>query len=148
MNGYLVLSYFADMMQKCLLRPYLGRLKMGVGMNDVTLNLDNLIDGSGYADFELDLTGLDLRHALESIRQMIERQRRRRKIRSVLIRLDPPVPGQGETLFLPVGKHLVELLKKEMISRVKPYADKECSGFVIHLPAGKEEDISDDEVDS
>jgi hypothetical protein len=121
---------------------------MGVGMNDVTLNLENLIDGSGYADFELDLTGLDLRHALESIRQMIERQRRRRKIRSVLIRLDPPVPGQGETLFLPVGKHLVELLKKEMISRVKPYADKECSGFVIHLPAGKEEDISDDEVDS
>ncbi len=148
MNGYLVLSSFADMMQKCLLRPYFGRLKMGVGMNDVTLNLDNLIDGSGYADFELDLTGLDLRHALESIRQMIERQRRRRKIRSVLIRLDPPVPGQGETLFLPVGKHLVELLKKEMISRVKPYADKECSGFVIHLPAGKEEDISDDEVDS
>ncbi|KLN60057.1 hypothetical protein WH96_14795 [Kiloniella spongiae] len=117
-------------------------------MSDGTLNLDNLIDGSGYADFELDLTGLDLRHALESIRQMIERQRRRREVRSVLIRLDPPVPGEGETLFRPVGKHLVELLKKEMISRVKPYADKECSGFVIHIPAGKEGDISEDEAES
>ncbi len=109
-------------------------------MDDTPLNFDSLIDRSGHADFELDLTGLDLRHSLESIRQMIERQRRRRQIRSVLIRLDPPVPGSGETLFRPVGKHLVELLKKEMIARIKPYADQECSGFVVHLPAGKDAD--------
>ncbi|MEH6632393.1 MAG: hypothetical protein V7776_16375 [Halopseudomonas aestusnigri] len=109
-------------------------------MDDTSLDFNDLIDRSGHADFELDLTGLDLRHSLESIRQMIERQRRRRRIRSVLIRLDPPVPGNGETLFRPVGKHLVELLKKEMISRVKPYADEECSGFVVHLPAGKDTD--------
>ena len=107
-------------------------------MDEVSLNINSLIDRSGHADYELDLTGLDLRHSLESIRQMIDRQRRRREVRSVLIRLDPPVPGEGETLFRPVGKHLVELLKKEMISRVKPYADHECSGFVIHLPASKE----------
>ena len=107
-------------------------------MDDASLNFNDLIDRSGHADFELDLTGLDLRHALESIRQMIERQRRRQSVRSVLIRLDPPVPGNGETLFRPVGKHLVELLKKEMVSRVKPYADDACSGFVVHLPAGKD----------
>ncbi|WP_419902818.1 hypothetical protein [Kiloniella sp.] len=112
-------------------------------MDDASLNFNDLIDRSGHADFELDLTGLDLRHSLESIRQMIERQRRRRSIRSVLIRLDPPVPGNGETLFRPVGKHLVELLKKEMVSRVKPYADEECSGFVIHLPAGKDVELDE-----
>ncbi|MFD2206758.1 hypothetical protein [Kiloniella antarctica] len=113
-------------------------------MDDASLNFNDLIDRSGHADFELDLTGLDLRHALESIRQMIDRQRRRRRVRSVLIRLDPPVPGNGETLFRPVGKHLVELLKKEMVSRVKPYADDECSGFVVHLPAGKDNGHEDE----
>ncbi|MCZ4282443.1 hypothetical protein O4H49_16775 [Kiloniella laminariae] len=109
-------------------------------MDEVPLNFDHLIDRSGHAEYELNLTGLDLAHTLESIRRMIDRQRRRRGTRSVLIRLDPPVPGQGITLFRPVGQHLVELLKQGLIAKVKPYADQECTGFVIHLPSGKATD--------
>ena len=102
------------------------------------LNVEGLIDTSGRADYELDLTGLDLAHALESIRQMIERQRQRTTTRSVLIRLDPPRAGGGETLFRPIGDHLVAALKKGMITKVRPYADETCSGFILYLPAGQE----------
>lgn len=100
--------------------------------------LERLLSAGGEADYELDLTGLDLPHALASIDRMVERQRFRREPRSVKICLDPATPESGETLFLPVGRHLVEIMKRNLIHRCRPLANTAGAGFVIELPASED----------
>ncbi len=97
---------------------------------------------AGPADYELDLTGVDREHARVAILRMLERQRFREDARSVVIRIDPAGPGSGETLFQPVGRQLVDAMKRGLVSRCSPLAPKDGAGFVIELPGRVPEEDS------
>ena len=96
--------------------------------------LRRFLTDRGEADYELDLTGLGLPAALASIDRMVERQRFRRAPRSVRIKLDPAGPLSGETLFLPVGRHLVRLMRRKLVARCRPLPNTSGAGFIVRLP--------------
>lgn len=96
-----------------------------------------LIAAGGDTEYELDLRGLDLPHSLASINRMAERQRFRDEERSVYVRLDPAEVGKSETLFQPLGRHLLDLMRKGLVSHCRPTAEEGALGFVLNLPAGK-----------
>lgn len=100
--------------------------------------LKRLLDRHGEADYELDLTGLDLAHAVGSVDRMVERQRFRDVGRSVLIRIDPATPDSGETLFGTLGRHLLDLKRRGLIATLAPLDPARGAGFNLTLPAGKE----------
>jgi len=97
-------------------------------------HLRRLFARSGDADYELDLTGLDQAHALASIERMVERQRFRDEPREVVIRLDPATATSGETLFQPVGRALLAIMKQGHISTCRPLPVTEGAGFYIEMP--------------
>jgi hypothetical protein len=100
--------------------------------------LERLLDRQGEADYELDLTGLDLAHALASVDRMVERQRFRDVGRSVLLRIDPATPESGETLFGRLGRHLLDLKRRGLVATLQPLDPAKGAGFNLTLPAGKE----------
>ena len=100
--------------------------------------LKRLLGRKGSTDYELDLTGLDLAHTLGSVDRMVERQRFRSEERSVSIRIDPATPESGATHFGPLGRHLLDLLRRGLIARVTPLTPEQGAGFDVILPAGKE----------
>jgi hypothetical protein len=100
--------------------------------------LKRLLDRQGAADYELDLTGLDLAHAVASVDRMVERQRFRDVGRSVLVRIDPATPDSGETLFGRLGRHLLDLKRRGLIASMAPLDPARGAGFTLALPAGKE----------
>lgn len=95
--------------------------------------LRRLLGQSHEAEYELDLTGLDLAHSLASIDRMVERQRFRSEARSVVIRLDPATATSGETLFRPVGRHLLGLMRQTRIAKCRPLAGDKGAGFFVEL---------------
>ena len=100
-----------------------------------------LFSEAGTAEYELDLTGVDEDHARTAISRMVERQRFREDPRSVIIRLDPARAGGGETLFQPVGRLLLDLMKQGCVSRCRPLPS--ADGFFIEMPgrgAGEDEE--------
>ena len=105
--------------------------------------LERLLDRQGEADYELDLTGLDLAHAVASIDRMVERQRFRDVGRSVVVRIDPATPESGETLFGPLGRHLLDLRRRGLVATMQPLDPTRGAGFNLTLPAGKPPSDSD-----
>jgi hypothetical protein len=97
----------------------------------------------GHAEYELDLTGLDLLHSKASIDRMLERSRFRAP-RSVVIRIDKAGPNTGETHFQPIGRMLVEALRAGTVLRCRPLPEP-GGGFWIRLKgnpsANETEDI-------
>lgn len=104
-------------------------------VNDV--DLKRLVGYDDTAEYELDLCGLDLPHARESVVRMIERSRFRTS-RSVIVRLDPAGPDTGETLFQPIGRLLLDLRRKGHLSKLSPLPHHAGSGFYL-ITLGKEE---------
>lgn len=100
--------------------------------------LTRLLDRHGEADYELDLTGLDLAHALASIDRMVERQRFRDVGRSVVVRIDPATAESGETLFGRLGRHLLDLRRRGLVATLQPLDPRRGAGFNLTLPAGRE----------
>ena len=100
--------------------------------------LRRLLARQGSSDYELDLTGLDLAHAVGSVDLMVERQRFRSEERQVTITIDPATAESGETLFGPLGRHLLQLMRRGLIARVTPLSPDRAAGFAVVLPAGKE----------
>jgi len=105
--------------------------------------LERLLDRQGEADYELDLTGLDLAHAVASIDRMVERQRFRDVGRSVLLRIDPATADSGETLFGRLGRHLLDLKRRGLVATLQPLDPAKGAGFNLTLPAGKEDGVSE-----
>jgi hypothetical protein len=103
-----------------------------------TRRLTRLLDRHGEADYELDLTGLDLAHAVASVDRMAERQRFRDVGRSVVVRIDPATPDSGETLFGHLGRHLLDLKRRGLIASMAPLDPARGAGFSLLLPAGRE----------
>jgi hypothetical protein len=101
--------------------------------------LSRVLRARATADYELDLTGLDLAHALASIERMVERQRFRDQARDVFLRLDPARPGGGETLFQPVGRQLLALLRQGRLTRCQPVHHDRALGYVIEMRPGRSE---------
>jgi hypothetical protein len=87
-------------------------------------------------EYELDLTGLDLAHAVASVERMVERSRFRQP-RTVVVRLDPPAEGGGETLFGPIGRFLVESMRAGHLTRCRPLSEP-GAGFWIALTGNPE----------
>ena len=104
--------------------------------------LKRLIGGHGEAEYELDLTGVGREHARLAIERMLERQRFREEPRSVRVCLDPAGPTSGETLFQPVGRQLLEAMKRGLIARCAPLAPEKRAGFWVELP-GREKQSED-----
>lgn len=103
-----------------------------------TRRLTRLLDRHGEADYELDLTGLDLAHAVASVDRMAERQRFRDVGRSVVVRIDPATPDSGETLFGHLGRHLLDLKRRGLVASMAPLDPARGAGFNLTLPAGRE----------
>src|SRR3546814_17741226 len=99
--------------------------------------LKRLLDRRGEADYELDLTGLDLAQAVASIDRMVERQRFRDVGRSVVVRIDPATPESGETLFGRLGRHLLDLKRRGLIATLAPLAPPPGAAFNLTLPPGR-----------
>ncbi|WP_227010125.1 hypothetical protein [Pelagibius marinus] len=108
--------------------------------------LERLLDRQGEADYELDLTGLDLAHAVASVDRMVERQRFRDVGRSVLLRIDPATPDSGETLFGRLGRHLLDLKRRGLVATLAPLDPAKGAGFNLTLPAGKESGSPEDDA--
>ena len=81
----------------------------------------------------LDLRGVSLGHARSAIAQMLERWGSDDST-SVVIRIDPATATSGETLFLPIGRQLLEARKRELITRFHPLPRADGGGFYVELP--------------
>jgi hypothetical protein len=84
------------------------------------------------AQAELDLRGLELAPALEKLRRLVVEPVAPGPTRYA-VRIDPPVPGAGETLFLPVGRYLLEAKRAKRIFAFSPLADPPGGGFFVDL---------------
>lgn len=104
-------------------------------MDDV--DLKRLVGYDDSAEYELDLRGLDLVHATESVKRMVERSRFRAP-RSVIVRLDPAGPDTGETLFQPIGRLLLDLRRKSLLAKLSPLPHFAGSGYYL-VTQGKTE---------
>ena len=109
--------------------------------------LKRLLDRQGAADYELDLAGLDLAHAVASIDRMVERQRFRDVGRSVVVRIDPATPDSGETLFGRLGRHLLDLKRRGLVATLQPLDPAHGAGFNLTLPAGREAEVPPEDED-
>ncbi len=99
--------------------------------------LSRLIGRDNRASWELDLRGLDLPHAAASIERMVEKSRFGTG-KAVVVRLDAAAPGGGETLFLPIGRLLLDLMRRQLVSRLNPLSIEQGVGFYLELPGRKE----------
>ncbi|MEM9387054.1 MAG: hypothetical protein AAGA68_18475 [Pseudomonadota bacterium] len=91
----------------------------------------DLADG----EHTLDLRGVSLRTALNSISRMLERQHPE-GLTSVVILIDPATETSGETLFLPVGQKLLEARRRGLVARFHPLPEADGGGFYAELPRG------------
>ena len=94
----------------------------------------NLVGDRASADYELDLRGMSRAYARIAIERMLER-RRFVEAATVVIRIDPATPTSGETLFLPVGRQLLEARRRKRVSRFTPLPEGDGGGFHVELPA-------------
>lgn len=94
------------------------------------IDLKRLLGYDDRAEYELDLRGLDLAHARESVSRMLERTRFRAP-RSIIVRLDAAGPETGETLFQPIGRQLLEARRKGILEKLSPLPAHAGSGFYL-----------------
>ena len=87
----------------------------------------------------IDLRGLSLPHAQSAISQLLDQWQSEESI-SVVVRIDPATATSGETLFLPIGRQLLEARKQGLIARMNPLPDADGGGFYIELPGRARED--------
>lgn len=92
--------------------------------------LRRLSESGSDADYELDLRGLDLAHAEESVRRMLERNRFTES-RSIRIQLQPPPEGGGETLFQPIGRLLLHARRHGLLKHLTPLPPGKGVGYRI-----------------
>ena len=91
-----------------------------------------LVGDRANGDHTLDLRGVSSSHARSAISQMLERGRSD-DLASVVIRIDPATATSGETLFLPIGRQLLEARKRGLISRFHPLPEADGGGFYVEL---------------
>ncbi len=96
-------------------------------------SLSVLVGKSADGEHTLDLRGISLGQAQSAISQLLERPPSD-GVASIVIRIDPATPTSGETLFLPIGRQLLEARKSGLITRFHPLPEADGGGFYIELP--------------
>jgi hypothetical protein len=81
---------------------------------------------------EIDLRGLTPEAALERLRALVDGPVLPGP-RTYAVRIDPPVPGGGETLFKPVGRFLLAARRRNRIGRFSPLAEPLGGGYVVEI---------------
>ncbi|MEB3206387.1 MAG: hypothetical protein VKK59_03440 [Vampirovibrionales bacterium] len=84
------------------------------------------------ADFELDLRGLTQQQARVAVNRLLEAHDFQQDTR-VLIRIEPADACEGETLFQPVRRELMEGVKRGCILKNGIHPVTEGSGFLVHV---------------
>ncbi len=97
------------------------------------IDLRELVGDRADGEYTLDLRGVTAEHARIAIERMLER-RRFGSPTTVNIRLDPATPTSGETLFLPVGRQLLEARRRGLVARLSPLPEADGGGFFVQLP--------------
>jgi len=92
-----------------------------------------LVGDCAVGEHTLDLRGVSVKHARMAISQMLER-RHLGDPTSVVIRIDPATATSGETLFLPVGRQLLDVRKRGLVTRFHPLPEAGGGGFYVELP--------------
>ena len=93
----------------------------------------DLVGDQASADHELDLRGVSGAHATIAIERMLERQDFA-EATTVVIRIDPATPTSGETLFLPIGRQLLDARRRKLVRRFTPLPEGDGGGFHVELP--------------
>lgn len=81
----------------------------------------------------LDLRGASADDARIAIASILER-RRTPASATLVIRIDPASATSGETLFIPVGRQLLNARKRGLVSRFHPLPGADGGGFYVELP--------------
>ena len=95
-------------------------------------SIRTLVGDRANGEHTLDLRGVSLEHAGTAISQMLERWRSGDST-SVVIRINPATATSGETLFLPIGRQLLEAYKRGLITRFHPLPEANGGGFYVEL---------------
>jgi hypothetical protein len=91
-----------------------------------------LLGKSAEPDAELDLRGLPPEVAMERLRRLADNPALPGP-RRYAVRIDPPVPGGGETLFQPVGRYLLDARREGRVERFAPLAEPPGGGYFVDL---------------
>ena len=92
-----------------------------------------LVGEAGSVDRVLDLRGASLEAAQAAIDGLLE-EPRKAKASGVLVRIDPATATSGETLFLPVGRQLLDARKRGLLKRCQPISVEDGAGFYVEVP--------------
>ncbi len=92
----------------------------------------HLLGDSPEPEAELDLRGLARDAALAKLVRLLD-DRVAPGPRRYAVRIDPPVAGGGETLFLPVGRFLLEARRTGRITRFAPLAEPAGGGYSVDI---------------
>lgn len=95
----------------------------------------DLVGDQAAADYELDLRGVSATDARLAIERMLEDGQDFVEATTVVIRIDPATPTSGETLFLPIGRQLLDARRRALIGHFSPLPDADGGGFHVELPA-------------
>jgi hypothetical protein len=94
-------------------------------------DLERLTGDAAPVDAVLDLVELERGAALLALEAMLA-QAGEGAPRRIAVRIAPATPGGGETLFLPVGRRLLEARKRGTIDGFTPLPRGD--GFICRLP--------------
>jgi hypothetical protein len=95
----------------------------------------HLLGHAPAAEAELDLRGLPLDAALGRLRGLVDNPVLPGP-RSYAVRIDPPVPGGGESLFQPVGRFLLDARRRNRIGRFVPLSEPPGGGYFVEISTG------------
>lgn len=97
-------------------------------------DLQRLTGAASPVDSVLDLVESERAAALLAVEEMLAGARSGKK-RRIAVRFRPATPGGGETLFLPVGRRLLEARRRGVVLRFAPLPSGD--GFICELPGAR-----------
>lgn len=92
----------------------------------------NLARGAEDAEQTLDLRGALVDEAREALSRLLETSRFSPPS-TVVVLIDPAGPETGETLFLPVGRQLLDARRRQWVTAFSPLANPAGGGFFVAL---------------
>ena len=93
----------------------------------------DLVGDRASADYELDLRGVSGAEARIAIERMLDGHGFVAAT-TVVIRIDPATPTSGETLFLPIGRQLLDARRRNLVRHFTTLPDGDGGGFHVELP--------------
>tara|TARA_B100000676_G_scaffold290448_1_gene323932 strand:- start:2185 stop:2505 length:321 start_codon:yes stop_codon:yes gene_type:complete len=98
--------------------------------------VQKLLGPDAEAEEELDLRGVQATEALSLLEQVVQARPLERP-NSLVVRIDPATATSGETLFLPVGRALLDAKRRGLLARCHPLSEDNGSGFFVEFGVGE-----------